>query len=67
MGLGRVEREYYLSPLSVKSGHTRFRVSSLPSILVFPTVAHVDIMVTTSVNCQEILVFPVVVITIDVM
>ncbi|VEP14756.1 hypothetical protein H1P_2840010 [Hyella patelloides LEGE 07179] len=28
MGLGRVEGEYYLSPLSVKSGRTRFRVSS---------------------------------------
>ena len=67
LGLGRVEGEYYLSPLSVKSGRTRFRVSSLPSILVFPTVAHVYIVVTTSVDCQEILVLPVIVIAVDMM
>jgi hypothetical protein len=66
MGRGRVEGEYYLSPLSVKSGRTRFRVSSFRKILA-SAFAHVDVMVTTSVDCQEVLVFPVVVITVNMM
>ena len=46
------------------------RLSSHPApeyLLVFPTFAHVNIVVTTSVNGNKIIVVPVVVITIDMM
>ena len=65
--LGRVDGRYDPPHLSVKSGRETFRFIQLPKILVFPTVAHVHILVTTSVNCLEIPPVPVVVIPIKVM
>ncbi len=62
--LGRVEGSYYAPPLSLKSGRTRFRVSSFRKPLVFPAVAHVDVLVAASMNCHEILVIPVAMISV---
>ena len=65
--LGRVEGSYYAPPLSLESGRTRFRVSSSRISSVFTTFAHVDIMVTASMDGKEILFIPVVVVTINMM
>ena len=64
---GRVEGEYYLSPLSVRSGRATFTAPSSRISLVFPTFAHVYVMMTTLVNSKKILVVPVVMIFIYMM
>ena len=47
---GRVEGEYYLPPLSVRSGRAAFTAPSSRISLVFTTFAHVNIVVTATVD-----------------
>ncbi len=65
--VGRVEGSYYAPPLSVRSQRASFLALRSRISLVFQTFAHVDIVVTASMNCQEILGIPIAVIAIDVM
>ena len=64
---GRVEGGYYASPLSVRSQHASFLALRSRISSVFPTFAHVNVMVTTSMDGKKILVVPVVVIIVNVM
>ena len=47
---GRVEGGYYTSPLSVRSQRASFLALRSRIPLIFPTFAHVDVMVTASMD-----------------
>ena len=66
-GIGRVEGGYHASPLSVKSERAGFPALGFRISLVFPTFAHVNVVVTTSMDGKKVLLIPVIVISIDMM
>lgn len=62
----RVEGSYYAPPLSVRSGHEPFASSgSRRSWLAL--LPHVDVIVTAFVNGKQVIVFPVIVVAINMM
>ena len=56
-----------LRPSQARSQRASFPALRSRKSLVFPTVAHVNVMMTASMNCQEILGFPIVMIAVNVM